>query len=248
MKPIVLYPSRVKIYRQEPQPILPGTKREDRKNSRLRENQNQNSLMVIGKGFDPRQNPGMSTVSFHPAKVQHFKRRCFSSKEARDALRKSEELYSEMDDYIKSSEMKIPSKNKIQDIEKYAKTIENELNKFQDGLKKGTIGQFGKETLKHSKIYNPAPIKSKAADKPKLYPEIEGDYKKKIQEKMTTLNIELRNIFDNISIMKQSGTDEKKMNQMINKAKELSRIIAKLSQDAQIAQKEVENKFMREDH
>ena len=68
--------------------------------------------------------------------------------------------------------------------------------------------------------------------KPKtIYPEIDDNYKRTVMEKMSRLQIELRQIFDNITQIKETSGDDIKINEMINKAKELTGLISHLAKD-----------------
>ena len=111
MRPIVLYPSQVNINNIEPEKILPGTLRRSQN-----ELNNNNSLMVIGQGFDPRKENRDLHVSFTKPKETKFQRKVVSSQSARKTLEVGEKFVGAVDDYFMSNSMKIPSKNKITDI------------------------------------------------------------------------------------------------------------------------------------
>ena len=236
MRPIVLYPSHVNIHNIEPEKILPGTLRRSQEN--FNNNNNTNSLMVIGQGFDPRKENRDLHVSFTKPKETKFQRKVISSQSARKTLEVGEKFVGAVDDYFMSSSMKIPSKNKITDIVKFAENLEKSLNNFENEIsgKKKTNKKinayFDAPFLKTThKIINPRP--------PKVYPEIDGSYEKKVEEKLTSMQIELRQILDNITRIRESSpNDVKKIKELIGKAKELTHLMKHLAEDVKKGEKE----------
>ena len=236
MRPIVLYPSHVNIHNIEPEKILPGTLRRSQEN--FNNNNNTNSLMVIGQGFDPRKENRDLHVSFTKTKETKFQRKVISSQSARKTLEVGEKFVGAVDDYFMSSSMKIPSKNKITDIVKFAENLEKSLNNFENEIsgKKKTNKKinayFDAPFLKTThKIINPRP--------PKVYPEIDGSYEKKVEEKLASMQIELRQILDNITRIRESSpNDVKKIKELIGKAKELTHLMKHLAEDVKKGEKE----------
>jgi len=236
MRPIVLYPSHVNIHNIEPEKILPGTLRRSQEN--FNNNNNTNSLMVIGQGFDPRKENRDLHVSFTKPKETKFQRKVISSQSARKTLEVGEKFVGAVDDYFMSSSMKIPSKNKITDIVKFAENLEKSLNNFENEIsgKKKTNKKinayFDAPFLKTThKIINPRP--------PKVYPEIDGSYEKKVEEKLASMQIELRQILDNITRIRESSpNDVKKIKELIGKAKELTHLMKHLAEDVKKGEKE----------
>lgn len=230
LKPYVLYPSRVKIENEEPEirkyqpPIQPQQSQE-------KYNTNTNSMMVIGKGFNPKKGDLDGHVKFRPAKENTYERKCISSRKARKALNVSEKFVGAVDDYFYASEMKIPARNQIGDVVKYAKEVEKTLNSFQDelGTSKNQKTKFEdpfRKSLKEKKgLIKPKP--------PKVYPEIDETYKKNVKEKLSTLQIELRQIFDNITQIREHDPRNSKLGEMIVKAQELTKLIEHLAIDVQ---------------
>ena len=74
---------------------------------------------------------------------------------------------------------------------------------------------------------------------PKVYPDIDGDYQKNIQEKLSSLQIELRQLFDYIIQEKGKGGDVKKLTDSIKRAKEITKLIKHLSNDVKRGEKEL---------
>ena len=194
--------------------------------------------MVIGQGFDPRKENRDLHVSFTKPKETKFQRKVISSQSARKTLEVGEKFVGAVDDYFMSSSMKIPSKNKITDIVKFAENLEKSLNNFENEIsgKKKTNKKinayFDAPFLKTThKIINPRP--------PKVYPEIDGSYEKKVEEKLTSMQIELRQILDNITRIRESSpNDVKKIKELIGKAKELTHLMKHLAEDVKKGEKE----------
>jgi len=237
MKPIILYPDKVNIYREEPDPVIPGQLRKTNENFN---NTNKNSMMIIGQGFDPRKEGKDNHVIFEKPKLSNFKRNEVSSASARKTLNTSEKFFSSIDDYFISNSMKIPSRKKIEEIAKEASQLEKALLKFEDeltGKKKKKIKKF--EVQYERKLRQSGKKIDKKKEFPKVYPDIDGDYQKNIQEKLSSLQIELRQLFDYIIQEKGKGGDVKKLTDSIKRAKEITKLIKHLSNDVKRGEKEL---------
>ena len=235
MKPIILYPDKVNINRIELDPVYPG----QLKNSNRKINNN-NNMMIIGQGFDPRKEGKDNHVTFEKPKLSNFKRNEVSSASARKTLNTSEKFFSSIDDYFISNSMKIPSRKKIDEIAKEASQLEKALLKFEDeltGKKKKKIKKF--EVQYERKLRQSGKKIDKKKEFPKVYPDIDGDYQKNIQEKLSSLQIELRQLFDQIIQEKGKGGDVKKLTDNIKRAKEITKLIKHLSKDVKRGEKEL---------
>ena len=104
---------------------------------------------------------------------------------------------------------------------------------YQDAFKNKKKSRLGQKVIKPRE--------------PKVYPEIEYEFRKKIQERLSRLQINLRQIFDNISILKKNKTKEnvKKINEQIKKARELTNYVRHLADDVRIGRDEFKNSFNR---
>lgn len=239
MKPYVLYPSKVKIEYDEPQPTGYRT------NPMLlssQEKYDKNSMMVIGKGYSPKKSENDNHVRFRPSKENTYERKCISSRKARKTLNVSEKFVSAVDDYFYSSEMKIPARNKIEDVVKYARDVEKSLNSFNEELtgKKSNIkyeDPFRKSLKAKKGLIKPNP--------PKVYPEIDETYKRNVKEKLSRMQIELRTIFDNITQIREHDPHDKKLSEMISRAQELTKLIEHLALDVQKSQQEFKQKLKK---
>ena len=243
MKPYVLYPDYVYVPQIPKEEIKPGIRNlSSFQKDNFESTNDKNNMLVIGEGYNPSKTNRDCHVSFYKPKENRFKRKATSTRKARNTLGKSEKFVDALDNYFLCNELKVPPKNKINVILKdYAKSLENALNDYENeisGVKKLTT-----DTSRF--LYQNSPgKKSKLADKvikphgPKIYPEIDYNYQKKIQEKLSILQINLREIFDNISRLKKNKTKEnvKKVSEMIKKARELTKLIAHLADDVKTAE------------
>ena len=254
MKPIVLYPDPVRIYNQQPEKILPGTLRRSQEEIKEWENQNKSrkNMLVIGPGKTNTKTYRDNHVTFNKPKENRFRRKATSTKAARKTLRDSEEFVSALDDYFMSTDFKVPPKSNINVIlNKYAQKLENSLDKYESqisGKKKmntDTSKFLYQDAFKNKKSgLGQKVIKPRG---PKIYPEIDYEFRKKIQERLSTLQINLRQIFDNISILKKNKTKEnvKKINEQIKKARELTNYVRHLADDVNIGEKEFKESYQR---
>ena len=242
MKQVILYPDKVNIYRSELTPIIPGQLRrsnENINNSNINQN-SKNNLILIGQGFDPRKENKDNHVSFEKPNFSNLKKNEVSSAHARKTLNTSEKFFSSIDDYFISNSMKIPSRKKIEEIAKEASQLEKALLKFEDeltGKKKKKIKKF--EVQYERKLRQSGKKIDKKKEFPKVYPDIDGDYQKNIQEKLSSLQIELRQLFDYIIQEKGKGGDVKKLTDSIKRAKEITKLIKHLSNDVKRGEKEL---------
>ena len=258
MKPIVLYPDPVRIFNEQPEKILPGSLRRSQEEiEEFEKNQSLKNMMVIGQGSTNKSNRYKTHrdnhVTFNKPKPNRFKRKATSTKAARNTLRDSENFVELLDNYFMSSDMRIPPEKDINVILKdYAEKLENSLNKyemeisgkkkmnsdtskflFQDGFKNKKRSKFGQKVIK--------------PHEPKIYPEFDYEFRKKIQERTSTLQINLRQIFDNISILKKNKTKEnvKKIREQIKKARELTDKVRHLADDVNLAESDFKNSMIR---
>ena len=258
MKPIVLYPDPVRIYNEQPEKILPGTLRRSQEEIKEYENQNnaRKNMMVIGNSNNiPNRTYRYKDnhVIFNRPKSNRFRRKATSTKAARNTLLDSERFVEALEDYFTSTDFKVPPKVDINVIlNQYATKLEKSLNKYeseisgkkkmntdtsrflyQDAFKNKKKSRFGQKVIKPRE--------------PKVYPEIEYEFRKKIQERLSRLQINLRQIFDNISILKKNKTKEnvKKINEQIKKARELTNYVRHLADDVRIGRDEFKNSFNR---
>ena len=255
MKPIVLYPDPVRIFNEQPQKILPGTLRrtqEEIKEYELQNNSRKN-MMVIGQGKNTSKTYRDNHVTFNKPKENRFKRKATSTKAARNTLLESEDFVKALEDYFTSTDYRVPAKNSINDILRLkAEKLENSLNKYES-----EISGKKKMNTDTSKYLYQDPFKNKKRNRlgkkiikprgPKVYPEIEYEFRKKIQERLSRLQINLRQIFDNISILKKNKTKEnvKKIKEQIEKARELTNYVRHLADDVNKGEEDFKNSFQR---
>lgn len=250
MGKIVLHAKKVIETNPELDPLLPPkvTRNFARTNRTYYNNTHSNtfnpkeSMMIIGEGCNTKHKHQDNHVIYTQPKENLFERKSVSSRKARKTLLSSEKLFGAVDDYFASNEMKIPSKNKISEIVKFSQDMEKKLNDFNKDLIKSQTKPFNSNT-RYEDPFRKKLKNKKGLIKPKprkVYPEIDDHYKRTIKEKMSILQIELRQIFDNITQVKESNGDDIKLNDMINKAKELTGMISHLAKD--IKDKEIEFK------
>lgn len=230
IKPTVVYPNRVRIHI-----VAPENKTFKQSRTLTEGNKNKDSFILIGKKVNV--NKDLHTddhVQMKQSREVVYKQRALSSNKARKTLLVSEKFVGAVHDYFRSSEMKIPAKNSIDQIATYAKNVEKSLNKFtvdienrENNKAKTAVGKYMDPYSKRKKKKNlikPHP--------PKIYPIIDNDYQKNVEEKLAKLQIELRQIFDALS---QQGTvehgDDEKVKSMICKARELTTLMTHLADD-----------------
>ena len=254
MRPIVLYPDPVKIYNQQPDKILPGSLRRSQEEIKQYENESnaRKNMIVIGKGFDNKNVCKDNHVIFEPPKEKKFRRKATSTKSARNTLRDSEKFVDALENYFLSTDLKVPPKNEIKTIlDQYAKKLEESLKQYEgeiSGKKKmnDDISKFIYQTTIRLKNKKRKRYNIKKDKKPKIS-EIDYEFRKKIQERLSRLQINLRQIFDNISILKKNRTKQniKLINEQIQKARELTNYVRHLATDVENGEKEFQNSFQR---
>ena len=255
MKPIVLYPDPVRIFNEQPAKILPGSLRRSQEEIKAYESQNKAStnMMVIGQGKNISKTYRDNHVIFNNPKENKFRRKATSTKAARNTLLESEDFVKALEDFFTSTDFKVPPKTNINDILNLkAEKLERSLNKYESeisGRKKmntDTSKYLYQDAFKNKK-------KSRLGQKlikpkgPKVYPEIDYEFRKKIQERLSRLQINLRQIFDNISILKKNKTKEniKKIKEQIKKARELTNYVRHLADDVNKGEEELKNSLHR---
>ena len=256
MRPIVLYPDPVRIYNEQPDKTkyLPGALRKSQDRymggyeNKINDNKN---TVIIGQGYDNQNKAKDNHVIFEPPKENKFRKKATSTKKARKTLRDSENFVDALENYFLSTDLKVRPKYDIKTIlNKYAKKLEDSLNLYEQeisGKKKmnDDISKFLYKTMiavKSKKKYN-----IKRTKKPRIS-EIDYDFKKKIQERLCRLQINLREIFDNISILKKNKTQHniEKINEQIHKARELTNYVKHLATDIENGEEEFKNNYMKD--
>ena len=253
MRPIVLFPDPVRIYNQQPEKILPGSLRRSQEEIKEFENSNaRKNMMVIGQGFGNKNNIRDNHVIFENPKEKKFRRKATSTRLARNTLKKSEQFVEALENYFLSTDLKVPPKYDIKTIlEKYAQELEKSLDGFENeisgkGGMKDDISQFLYKTTFNFKKKRKKKFNIQYSKKPKIS-EIDYEFRKKIQERLSRLQINLRQIFDNISMLKKNKTKQniKLINEQIHKARELTNYVRHLATDVQNGEEEFKNSFQR---
>jgi len=253
MRPIVLFPDPVRIYNQQPEKILPGSLRRSQEEIKEFENSNaRKNMMVIGQGFGNKNNIRDNHVIFENPKEKKFRRKATSTRLARNTLKKSEQFVEALENYFLSTDLKVPPKYDIKTIlEKYAQELEKSLDGFENeisgkGRMKDDISQFLYKTTFNFKKKKKKKFNIQYSKKPKIS-EIDYEFRKKIQERLSRLQINLRQIFDNISMLKKNKTKQniKLINEQIHKARELTNYVRHLATDVQNGEEEFKNSFQR---
>ena len=253
MKPIVLFPDPVRIYNQQPEKILPGSLRRSQEEIKEFENSNaRKNMMVIGQGFGNKNNIRDNHVIFENPKEKKFRRKATSTRLARNTLKKSEKFVGALENYFLSTDLKVPPKYHIKTIlNDYAEELEKGLNNFEKEIRgkkgmKDDISQFLYQTTIKLKNKKKKKVNIEYTKKPKIS-EIDYDFRKKIQERLSRLQINLRQIFDNISMLKKNKTKQNinQINEQIKKARELTNYVRHLATDVQNGEEEFQNSFQR---
>ena len=261
MKPIVLYPDQVKIYNKEFEKILPGEEGRKQRNKNRTQNSNYMTDKEIVIGEATLMNKTNKTnkpqkdnhVIFNNPKANRFRRKATSTKAARNTLRDSEKFVQALEDYFLSLDMKVPPQNDIHKILNiYAQKLDNSLNKFENQISgkkymNTDISRFLYQNAFGDKQKGGLGAKVIKPRGPKVYPEIDYEFKKKIQERLSRLQINLRQIFDNISMLKKNKTKEnvQKIDEQIKKARELTYYLRHLADDVKTGEEEFKNSFQR---
>ena len=255
MRPIVLYPDPVKIYNEQPDKTkyLPGALRNSQDRYRGEYDNKINdkkNTVIIGQNYNNQNKNKDNHVIFEPPKESKYRKKATSTKSARKTLRDSENFVDALENYFLSTDLKVRPKYDIKTIlNNYAIKLEESLNNYEkaiSGKKKmnDDISKFLYKTMiavKSKKKYN-----IKRSKKPRIS-EIDYDFKKKIQERLCRLQINLRQIFDNISILKKNKTKHniEKINEQIHKARELTNYVKHLATDIENGEEEFKKSYMR---
>ena len=129
--------------------------------------------------------------------------------------------------------MKVPPKYHIKTIlNDYAEELEKGLNNFEKEIRgkkgmKDDISQFLYQTTIKLKNKKKKKVNIEYTKKPKIS-EIDYDFRKKIQERLSRLQINLRQIFDNISMLKKNKTKQN-INQINEQIKEIRVLVKRKS-------------------
>ena len=208
-------------------------------NSNKKNLQNSNSMLIIGKNYNSFNDKIDNHVSFDKPKISIIKRKEISSADARKILNTSERFFGSIDDYFISNNMKIPPKKEIKDIVIDAENLEKALLNFEkEFFSKKNVAKEKKKTTSKKKEREKHINKTKGFTNinfTKIYPNIDSEYQKKIEEQLSTLHIELRQIFDNIVQEKRNENkiDIERLSKNIERAKQISKLIKHLSDDIQ---------------
>ena len=253
MRPIVLFPDPVKIYNQQPEKILPGSLRRSQEEIKEFENSNaRKNMVIIGQGYDNKHKYKDNHVIFEPPKEKRFRRKATSTRSARKTLAKSERFVDALENYFLSTDLKVPPKYDIRTILKeYAEKLEKSLDEYENEISgkkvmKDDISKFLYSTTIKLKNKNKKGFSINKAKKPKIS-EIDYEFRKKIQERLSRLQINLRQIFDNISMLKKNKTQHniKQINEQIKKARELTNYVRHLATDVKNGEEEFKNSFQK---
>ena len=254
MRPIVLYPDPVKIYNEQPDKILPGSLR--RSQEEIKEFEHKN-MMVIGKGYTSQNKFKDNHVTFQYPKDKKFIRKNSFTNQARKTLRDSENFVGALENFFISTDLNVPPKNDIKTILKnYAENLEKSLENYEYYIKTGKKNKNNDEINKPKSKFARRTIfeserkkkkrKIKIQKKPKIS-DIDYDFRKKIQERLSRLQLNLRQIFDNISILKKNKSKKNitLINEQIKKAKELTNYVRHLATDVENGEEEFIKSFER---
>jgi hypothetical protein len=167
-----------------------------------------------------------------------------SSRDGRNILKKYENFYSNTKDFFISNSNKIPSKKGIHEIiqnaEEMRASLENyKLKLIEKEREKEMI--FNNSNLsinkssfsKHSPVRNVKSKNDKLGRKiikprsPKKYLEINPEERRKIEEKLESLHVEIRMIFDSMSGMEEKNA---KIEELIRKSHNLSNLLKSFSE------------------
>ena len=254
MRPIVLFPDPVRIYNEQPEKILPGSLR--RSQEEIKDFQNSNkvrrNMVMIGQGFNNKNKCKDNHVIFEAPKESKFRRKAISTRAARNTLAKSEKFVEVLENYFMSTDLKVPPKKDIKSILKdYAEELNKALDAYENDISgkkvmKDDISKFLYNTTIGLKNKKKKGLNIKRTKKPKIS-EIEYEFRKEIQERLSRLQINLRQIFDNISILKKNKTklNNKQIKEQIKKARELTNYVRHLATDVQNGEEEFKNSFQR---
>ena len=203
-------------------------------------------MMVIGQSFDPKNKrlneshvsmsyslPQKNNLNNNNNNINKNSDYFYNNFEIRKTLEKGELLTKTINDYFYYNDKKINNKYSIKTIVKYAKDLEKNLDNFEtkiSNMSKSKKKYLNKNKKKNKKFL---PIKKK------IYLEFDKNYIKQIQEKLSIIHLELRQICDNISLLKENNKDENKIKNLIEKTKNMNQLLYKLAEEIKIEEKKL---------
>ena len=210
----------------------------------LNQNYKTDKMMIIGQSFDPKNktlNESHVSMSYSLPQKNNLNNNninknsdyFYNNFEIRKTLEKGELLTKTINDYFYYNNKKINSNYSIKTIVKYAKDLEKNLDNFEtkiSNMSKSKKKYINKKKKKNKKFL---PIKKK------IYLEFDKNYIKQIQEKLSIIHLELRQICDNISLLKENNKDENKIKNLIEKTKNMNQLLYKLADEIKIEEKKL---------
>jgi hypothetical protein len=203
-----------------------------------------NKTIVIGRGEIYKNNnrnlkknikSNNTKITINDNSTNEFYRGCErpSSKETRKILEKTEKFYSNTKDLFISNDQKVPSRCKIEEI---INNVEDLTNSLENYKKRQNTNSLEKSKSKNKSDTNYLLKDSiTVANNHKKFKITERTYKpiyidpeerKKVEEKLEMLHIEIRATMDNIDGV--TNKDEK-LNDLINRSQNLSEILKQFS-------------------
>ena len=148
-----------------------------------------------------------------------------SSKKERSVLKAFESLYSSTKDYFVSNDNKVPSRVSLEEIVHAADEVQKSLtNYYKD--KTSPKNKSRPATSTTNKQFRKFAVETKQRyvrqTSPKVYPVINQEERRKIEEKLEMLHVNIRNTMDNLS--KIENKDEK-LQELVNRSNNLSKIL-----------------------
>ena len=197
-------------------------------------------MMVIGQSFDPKNktlNESHVSMSYSlPQKnnVNNINKKdyFYNNFEIRKTLEKGELLTKTINDYFYYNNKKIKNKYSLKTIVKYAKDLEKNLDNFE-------INILNNSKSKQKYINKKKKKNKKFIPNKKIYLEFDKNYIKEIQEKLSLIHLELRQICDNISLLKENNKDENKIKSLIEKTKNMNKLLFRLADEIKIEEKKL---------
>ena len=197
-------------------------------------------MMVIGQSFDPKNktfNESHVSMSYslpHKNNVNNINKKdyFYNNFEIRKTLEKGELLTKTINDYFYYNNKKIKNKYSLKTIVKYAKDLEKNLDNFE-------INILNNSKSKQKYINKKKKKNKKFIPNKKIYLEFDKNYIKEIQEKLSLIHLELRQICDNISLLKENNKDENKIKSLIEKTKNMNKLLYRLADEIKIEEKKL---------
>ena len=203
-------------------------------------------MMVIGQSFDPKNKrlneshvsmsyslPQKNNLNNNNNNINKNSDYFYNNFEIRKTLEKGELLTKTINDYFYYNDKKSNNKYSIKTIVKYAKDLEKNLDNFEtkiSNMSKSKKKYLNKNKKKNKKFL---PIKKK------IYLEFDKNYIKQIQGKLSIIHLELRQICDNISLLKENNKDKNKIKNLIEKTKNMNQLLYKLAEEIKIKEKKL---------